>query len=202
MVHRIEFKIEFIGLSLLWALSPSACGSRTYLILTSKITTSDLYIKLPPNLLLFHTHISTEFSVKQTYLPSIGVLWFVHTATTHMDQRVFGSSMFLCFLTLIIWNDNVVVVPQAEARAFFVFGDSLVDNGNNNYLLTTARADAYPYGIDYPTHRATGRFSNGLNIPDIISWVPNYVAVLINCFIVPFNYVFLFCDVSKLLIIS
>ncbi|KQJ83478.1 GDSL esterase/lipase LTL1 [Brachypodium distachyon] len=60
--------------------------------------------------------------------------------------------------------------PTASAaRAFFVFGDSLVDNGNNNYLMTTARADAPPYGIDYPTHLPTGRFSNGLNIPDIIS---------------------------------
>ncbi|KAI3470404.1 hypothetical protein Pfo_027067 [Paulownia fortunei] len=59
--------------------------------------------------------------------------------------------------------------PQAEARAFFVFGDSLVDNGNNNYLATSARADSPPYGIDYPSHRPTGRFSNGLNIPDIIS---------------------------------
>ncbi|WOK98755.1 GDSL esterase/lipase LTL1 [Canna indica] len=33
-----------------------------------------------------------------------------------------------------------------EARAFFVFGDSLVDCGNNNYLATSARADALPYG--------------------------------------------------------
>ncbi|KAI3797584.1 hypothetical protein L1987_32843 [Smallanthus sonchifolius] len=57
----------------------------------------------------------------------------------------------------------------AEARAFFVFGDSLVDNGNNDFLVTTARADSPPYGIDYPTHRPTGRFSNGLNIPDLIS---------------------------------
>ncbi|XP_027366654.1 GDSL esterase/lipase At5g33370-like [Abrus precatorius] len=55
------------------------------------------------------------------------------------------------------------------ARAFFVFGDSLVDNGNNNYLATTARADAPPYGIDFPTRRPTGRFSNGFNIPDFIS---------------------------------
>ncbi|KAL6641040.1 hypothetical protein ACP70R_019221 [Stipagrostis hirtigluma subsp. patula] len=63
-----------------------------------------------------------------------------------------------------------LLAPAAEcARAFFVFGDSLVDNGNNNYLMTTARADAPPYGIDYPTRRPTGRFSNGLNIPDIIS---------------------------------
>ena len=66
---------------------------------------------------------------------------------------------------------GVIIVPRAEARprAFFVFGDSLVDNGNNNYLLTTARADSPPYGIDYPTGRPTGRFSNGFNIPDFIS---------------------------------
>ncbi|KAJ1413827.1 SGNH hydrolase superfamily [Sesbania bispinosa] len=83
-----------------------------------------------------------------------------------MDQNVLVSScVFICLVML--WSS--VVVPKAEARAFFVFGDSLVDNGNNNYLITTARADSYPYGIDYPTHRATGRFSNGLNIPDIIS---------------------------------
>ncbi|KAL1338476.1 hypothetical protein HN51_033109 [Arachis hypogaea] len=56
-----------------------------------------------------------------------------------------------------------------RARAFFVFGDSLVDSGNNNYLATTARADAPPYGIDHPTHRPSGRFSNGFNIPDLIS---------------------------------
>ncbi|KAL3727955.1 hypothetical protein ACJRO7_032667 [Eucalyptus globulus] len=60
--------------------------------------------------------------------------------------------------------------PSAEAaRAFFVFGDSLVDNGNNNYLVTTARADSPPYGIDYPTGQPTGRFSNGFNVPDFIS---------------------------------
>ncbi|KAE8703988.1 GDSL esterase/lipase [Hibiscus syriacus] len=58
--------------------------------------------------------------------------------------------------------------PLAEARAFFVFGDSLVNNGNI-YLATTARADSPPYGVDYPTHRPTGRFSNGLNLPGIIS---------------------------------
>lgn len=59
--------------------------------------------------------------------------------------------------------------PSSRPRAFFVFGDSLVDSGNNNYLATTARADAPPYGIDYPTRRPTGRFSNGFNIPDLIS---------------------------------
>lgn len=77
-----------------------------------------------------------------------------------------ATSMFLCFilLTLEIFGNKYV-----EARAFFVFGDSLVDNGNNNYLATSARADSPPYGIDFPTHRPTGRFSNGFNIPDLIS---------------------------------
>jgi hypothetical protein len=78
---------------------------------------------------------------------------------------------------LVSWLNVGLVITlsfistQSEARAFLVFGDSLVDNGNNDYLITTARADSYPYGIDYPTHRPTGRFSNGLSIPDIISWV-------------------------------
>jgi len=82
-----------------------------------------------------------------------------------------ASSMALaCYI--IVLGVSVVCWKGAEAqRAFFVFGDSLVDNGNNNYLATSARADAPPYGIDYPTRRATGRFSNGYNIPDFISSV-------------------------------
>ncbi|KAG8362693.1 hypothetical protein BUALT_Bualt01G0109300 [Buddleja alternifolia] len=82
---------------------------------------------------------------------------------------------YVCVIFWLILGFGDFVTP-AESKAFFVFGDSLVDNGNNNYLATTARADAPPYGIDYPTHRPTGRFSNGLNIPDIISenmgWEP------------------------------
>ncbi|TXG71906.1 hypothetical protein EZV62_000485 [Acer yangbiense] len=51
----------------------------------------------------------------------------------------------------------ILIAWMILARAFFVFGDSLVDNGNSNYLATTARADSPPYGMDYPTHRPTGR---------------------------------------------
>nr|GMD61098.1 GDSL esterase/lipase [Ipomoea batatas] len=74
------------------------------------------------------------------------------------------------FLVAAVIAVAAFFAPPAEAaRAFFVFGDSLVDNGNNNYLATSARADSPPYGLDYPTHRPTGRFSNGFNIPDFIS---------------------------------
>ncbi|THG17671.1 hypothetical protein TEA_014780 [Camellia sinensis var. sinensis] len=46
-------------------------------------------------------------------------------------------------------------------------GDSLVDNGNNNELVTTAKSNYPPYGIDFPDG-PTGRFSNGQNKADII----------------------------------
>jgi hypothetical protein len=81
-----------------------------------------------------------------------------------------SSMVFTCCLIMII---NLFVAfdfgSAQPTRAFFVFGDSIADNGNNHFLLTTARADTPPYGIDFPTHKPTGRFSNGLNIPDIIS---------------------------------
>lgn len=52
--------------------------------------------------------------------------------------------------------------------AMYVFGDSLVDVGNNNHLLTLLKAD-YPHnGVDYPGRKATGRFSNGKNAADFL----------------------------------
>ncbi|XP_008459639.1 GDSL esterase/lipase At1g71691 [Cucumis melo] len=52
--------------------------------------------------------------------------------------------------------------------AMFIFGDSLIDNGNNNNLPTFARANYFPYGIDFP-QGPTGRFSNGYTIVDEIA---------------------------------
>ncbi|KAK7245270.1 hypothetical protein RIF29_40109 [Crotalaria pallida] len=81
--------------------------------------------------------------------------------------------LLLLFLVVAVVVVIVLSVPnraeEAAPRTFFVFGDSLVDSGNNNYLVTTARADSFPYGIDFPTHHPTGRFSNGYNLADLIS---------------------------------
>ncbi|KAM7274415.1 hypothetical protein ACFE04_029079 [Oxalis oulophora] len=60
---------------------------------------------------------------------------------------------------------------QVEGRGFqamFVFGDSLVDNGNNNFLdFALAKSNYFPYGIDFPGG-PTGRFSNGFTIIDFL----------------------------------
>ncbi|GAA0147170.1 lipase [Lithospermum erythrorhizon] len=69
--------------------------------------------------------------------------------------------------------------------ASFIFGDSLVDAGNNNYLRTLSRANYPPNGVDFGG--PTGRFTNGRTIADIIgqelginSYTPPYLAPTTN----------------------
>ncbi|XP_052196929.1 GDSL esterase/lipase At2g23540 [Diospyros lotus] len=54
--------------------------------------------------------------------------------------------------------------------ASFIFGDSLVDAGNNNYLRTLSRANIRPNGIDFKPSggNPTGRYTNGRTIGDIV----------------------------------
>ncbi|KAL9231264.1 hypothetical protein vseg_006512 [Gypsophila vaccaria] len=62
-------------------------------------------------------------------------------------------------------------MSQSSVPALYALGDSLVDNGNNNWLpvFFYAKADYTPYGTDYPQGIATGRVTNGKNVPDIIA---------------------------------
>ncbi|CAM6085398.1 unnamed protein product [Calypogeia fissa] len=73
---------------------------------------------------------------------------------------------------------------QGLYPAMFIFGDSLVDNGNNNFLTTLARADFPPNGVDFGSGWPTGRFCNGRTVSDYIGIllgidpVPAYLAML------------------------
>ncbi|GAV61399.1 Lipase_GDSL domain-containing protein [Cephalotus follicularis] len=55
-------------------------------------------------------------------------------------------------------------------KQLFVFGDSLFDPGNNQYLETgiTSTYNYYPYGITYFNH-PTGRATDGRVVPDFIA---------------------------------
>ena len=58
-----------------------------------------------------------------------------------------------------------------QVPAVYVFGDSTLDVGNNNYLPGEGvpRANMPHYGIDLPgSGKPTGRFSNGRNTADFI----------------------------------
>ncbi|KAK9228976.1 hypothetical protein WN944_021933 [Citrus x changshan-huyou] len=50
--------------------------------------------------------------------------------------------------------------------AIVSFGDSSVDVGNNNHLLTYFKANYPPYGREFIDHQPTGRFSDGKLVTD------------------------------------
>ncbi|KAK9051621.1 hypothetical protein SSX86_028248 [Deinandra increscens subsp. villosa] len=56
---------------------------------------------------------------------------------------------------------------EPQVPCYFIFGDSLVDSGNNNGLATTAKANYKPYGVDF-SQGVSGRFTNGRTVADII----------------------------------
>lgn len=67
-------------------------------------------------------------------------------------------------LSLLFFSE--VCLAGKKVPANFVFGDSLVDAGNNNYLVTLSKANYDPNGIDFGS--PTGRFTNGRTIVDIV----------------------------------
>ncbi|KAI9102918.1 hypothetical protein K1719_023357 [Acacia pycnantha] len=82
--------------------------------------------------------------------------------------RVF---MFFYVIVLVqITHSQSKICLRGKQAALFIFGDSLFDVGNNNYINTTTffQANFNPYGetfFKYPT----GRFSDGRVIPDFIA---------------------------------
>ncbi|CAI0435140.1 unnamed protein product [Linum tenue] len=55
-----------------------------------------------------------------------------------------------------------------NSPAVLIFGDSILDTGNNNYIETLVKSNFHPYGEDFPGGLPTGRFSNGRLISDFI----------------------------------
>jgi phospholipase/lecithinase/hemolysin len=52
----------------------------------------------------------------------------------------------------------------------YVFGDSIVDVGNNNHLTISLAKANFPHnGMDFPGGKATGRFCNGKNAADFLA---------------------------------
>jgi len=80
----------------------------------------------------------------------------------------------LCVVAVVVscW---ALAAPVArcdpQVPCYFIFGDSLVDNGNNNYIVSLARANYPPYGIDF-AGGPSGRFTNGLTTVDVIGKLP------------------------------
>lgn len=102
------------------------------------------------------------------------------------EAKVWCMMLFLLAITLNLKN---LAKGEARAPCYFIFGDSLAGSGNNNNLVTLAKANNPPYGIDFPTG-CTGRFCNGRTAFDIIDlhsasdliipWTFNLLKLLLN----------------------
>ena len=87
---------------------------------------------------------------------------------SHERQSKMASRFTLLACLTVLFTGTSVSGADAVPPAAFVFGDSLVDAGNNNYLVTLSRANYPPNGIDFDGHRSTGRYTNGRTIVDIL----------------------------------
>ncbi|KAL7603630.1 hypothetical protein Lser_V15G17016 [Lactuca serriola] len=73
-----------------------------------------------------------------------------------------------------------------SVSAVLAFGDSFVDQGNNNYDANSGKANYAPYGKDLVGGIPTGRFSNGKTLPDFFAeglGVKAYLPAYLNPFL-------------------
>ncbi|KAL2250703.1 GDSL esterase/lipase At5g03810 [Sesamum indicum] len=71
-----------------------------------------------------------------------------------LSRCMFGAFLVVSMVLSVVHGDPLV-------PALCIFGDSVVDAGNNNNLQTLIKANFPPYGRDFVSHRPTGRFCNG-----------------------------------------
>lgn len=89
------------------------------------------------------------------------IYWVVRSMESYLRKCCLVS---VCVLFLGL---GFKVKAEPQVPCYFIFGDSLVDNGNNNGLASIARANYFPYGIDFGG--PTGRFCNGKTTVDVLS---------------------------------
>eukprot|EP01018_Ginkgo_biloba_P000400 Gb_07440 [translate_table: standard] len=90
---------------------------------------------------------------RSPFLPMSYVLFILvfHTSTTNL------------------FVESYEIAGSRKVPALFVFGDSTVDPGNNDYLLTVFRSNYPPYGRDFKDQKPTGRFTNGKLATDFLA---------------------------------
>jgi hypothetical protein len=78
------------------------------------------------------------------------------------------TAMAIAILAFATVTD-ATLATTTKGPVIYIFGDSMSDVGNNNYLLLSIAKCDYPwYGIDYEGGYPTGRFTNGRTIGDIM----------------------------------
>ncbi|KAG8472467.1 hypothetical protein CXB51_034275 [Gossypium anomalum] len=86
------------------------------------------------------------------------------------DIRVLVGRNIMFFFLICVFGWSLKLSEAQMVPALFVFGDSQVDVGNNNHLFFSIAKANFPHnGVDFPTKKATGRYSNGKNAADFLA---------------------------------
>lgn len=95
------------------------------------------------------------------------------------NKGVWEHASTAAVLVLVLCSVGIAKVKSQSQKVpgLFVFGDSLVEVGNNTFLNTIARANYFPYGIDFG-RGSTGRFSNGKSLIDFIGKIKSSSTLL------------------------
>ena len=115
------------------------------------------------------------------------MIGFTFQASEKKSVMARSSSVFLVFLLHVALL--LITLPLCESTNFghsslkkhevalFIFGDSFLDAGNNNYINTTTldQANFWPYGETYFKF-PTGRFSDGRLVSDFIGEICIYIS--------------------------
>ncbi|KAG5516811.1 hypothetical protein RHGRI_037530 [Rhododendron griersonianum] len=83
-----------------------------------------------------------------------------------------ASSLFYLLLLVQVCSITAKRLDATKSPRFpaiLIFGDSLLDTGNNNFIPTILKANHKPYGQDFPGKIPTGRFSNGKLVSDLLA---------------------------------
>ena len=105
-----------------------------------------------------HSYPQTAPFIPRLILPSILHHYTLSLSMASTHQKIWWS----VFLTLLLSDCQHEVDGAPQVPCYFIFGDSLSDSGNNNLLVTKAKANFKPYGIDFPPrpYRKVYQWSN------------------------------------------
>ncbi|KAL8459169.1 hypothetical protein ACS0TY_036586 [Phlomoides rotata] len=84
-------------------------------------------------------------------------------------QNIFCCFSFVIILMMSFCEGKIKLPANVTIPGVFAFGDSIVDQGNNNVVTTVVKCNFPPYGKDFNGGTPTGRFCNGRTPPDLIA---------------------------------
>ncbi|CAN6582458.1 unnamed protein product [Malus baccata var. baccata] len=106
-----------------------------------------------------------------------GLFVMESSSSSSCPSQLLSSRLILCVCVVVFGvfqyptatEGLVKLPPNQTVPAVIVFGDSIMDTGNNNDLESLVRCNFPPYGLDFQQHMPSGRFGNGKVPSDLIA---------------------------------